>query len=244
MNAPVSPARWPMAFAVITLVAAVIVLVAGPLMNSGSVSWQIGLSAFAVSALLCAVGVVALIVALFRRRGSPLVRTALIAGLFGAGIPAGIVAGASGAPPIHDISTDLANPPAFVAVTAELRGPGSNPVSYDPANTPEQQAAYPLIRPVTLAVPPAEAFVRAEAAARSLGWLIVAADPQALRIEATDTVPWWGFKDDVVIRLTPDASGGAVGTRIDVRSKSRVGKGDLGVNADRINRYLQQVSRG
>ncbi|WP_439534342.1 DUF1499 domain-containing protein [Polymorphobacter sp.] len=232
--------RWPAIVAVATLVCALIVLLAGPLMSSGIVSWQLGLASFALAALACGAGVLALVVAMFKRLGSPLVRAAAIAGLFGAGIPASIVLSAGGAPGIHDISTDLAEPPAFVAITPALRGPDSNPVSYDPANIPEQQAAYPLVRPITLALPPAQAFVRAEKAARDLGWTIVSADPAGLRIEATDTVPWWGFKDDVVIRLRPDA----VGTRIDVRSKSRVGQGDLGVNADRISRYLQRVSRG
>jgi uncharacterized protein (DUF1499 family) len=70
------------------------------------------------------------------------------------------------------------------------------------------------------------------------GWVIIAKDPAAGRIEATDTVPWWGFKDDVVIRLTPQGTG----TRIDVRSKSRVGKGDLGVNANRIGDYLARIA--
>jgi uncharacterized protein (DUF1499 family) len=235
MSAP----RWPMVFAALTLLGAAIVLLAGPLMSSGAVPWQLGLSAFALSALLCGIGVVALLLALFKRRSSPLVRTALIAGLFGVGVPASLVIGASGAPPIHDISTDLVDPPAFVAITPELRGPGTNPVTFDFANVPLQQKAFPLVRPVVLAMPPAQAFARAERAARALGWEVVAADAAALRIEATDTVPWWGFKDDVVIRLRADAAG----TRIDVRSKSRVGKGDLGVNAQRIERYLARVSR-
>jgi len=149
------------------------------------------------------------------------------------------VATSRGAPPIHDITTDTANPPAFVAITSDLRGPGSNPVAYDPAVIPKQQAAYPLVRPVVLALPTDAAFARAEAAARTMGWEIVATDATALRIEATDTSRWWGFKDDVVIRLIPEGDG----TRVDVRSKSRVGVGDLGANAKRVTRYLETLAR-
>jgi len=240
MQVSAPPARWPGTIAALTLVGAFIVLLAGPMINFGVLPWQAGLAGFAISALLCAIGVVMLVVALVRRRGSALVRVALIAGLFGAGIPGWLLWQARAAPAIHDISTDLISPPAFRAITPELRGMNSNPVEYDPADAAVQQAAYPLVRPVVLALPAAEAFARAEAAARAMGWLVVAADPLTMQIEATDTVPWWGFKDDVVIHLSADA----IGTRIDVRSKSRVGRGDLGVNAARITRYLEQVSRG
>ena len=71
-----------------------------------------------------------------------------------------------------------------------------------------------------------------------MGWEIVASDPKTLRIEATDTTLWFGFKDDVVVRLTPSPTG----SRIDVRSVSRVGKSDVGTNARRIKAYLAQVT--
>lgn len=237
-------ARWPRGFALLTILAAILVLLAGPAIKSGALPWQAGLLVFAISALVCAVGVVALLIALAKRSTrSPnrsLVSLGLLAGLLGAGIPAVIVLGARAAPAIHDITTDLTDPPAFVAITSTLRGADSNPVTYDPAIAEQQAAAYPLIRPMRLAMTPSAAFVRAEAAARAMGWVIVAADPQTLRIEATATVPWWGFKDDVVIRLTPAAEG----TIVDVRSKSRVGQGDLGVNAKRISDYLARLANG
>ena len=69
------------------------------------------------------------------------------------------------------------------------------------------------------------------------GWEIVAAVPSEGRIEATDTTLWWGFKDDVVIRITPEDSG----SRLDIRSKSRIGIGDIGTNAARIEAYLEQL---
>jgi uncharacterized protein (DUF1499 family) len=68
-------------------------------------------------------------------------------------------------------------------------------------------------------------------------WEVVAADAAAGRIEATATTPWFGFRDDIVVRIVP-ADGGS---RVDVRSVSRVGKGDLGVNARRIREFLGRL---
>ena len=67
--------------------------------------------------------------------------------------------------------------------------------------------------------------------------LILSPEPKTLRIEATDTTPWFGFKDDVVVRLSPIPAG----SRIDVRSVSRVGKSDVGTNARRISAYLSRL---
>ena len=84
---------------------------------------------------------------------------------------------------------------------------------------------------------PADAFKRALQAARDMGWEIVAADAAAGRIEATDTTFWFGFKDDVVIRVEADGAG----SRVDLRSVSRVGVGDVGANAARIRAYLRTL---
>ena len=73
-----------------------------------------------------------------------------------------------------------------------------------------------------------------------MGWDIVAVAPQDFRIEATDTTLLFGFKDDVVIRVSA-ASGGS---RVDVRSLSRVGRSDFGVNANRIRKYFKQLAAG
>jgi uncharacterized protein (DUF1499 family) len=102
----------------------------------------------------------------------------------------------------------------------------------------KQQSGYPDIRPLELGVPPDAAFARALDAAKSTGWEIVASDAARGRIEATATTPWFGFHDDVVIRVTPTPTG----SRIDVRSLSRVGKGDFGTNAKRIRAYLAKLS--
>lgn len=229
--------KWSGRIARAAIAAAVLVLLAGPLIKFGVLSWQAGLATFAMAALLAGVGGLVCLIALLRKRGGLLVVLGAAAGLAALAVPVGIVVEARDKPRIHDITTDTINVPAFVAITPELRGPDTNPVSYDPKIAPLQTAAFPDLKPLTLPDAPAAAFDRALAAAKARKWTIVAADAATGRIEATDAVPWWGFKDDVVVRLTPDGSG----TRIDVRSKSRVGEGDLGVNAQRIKDYLVKI---
>ena len=141
---------------------------------------------------------------------------------------------ASRVPAIHDVTTDTMQPPPFLAVLP-LREGALNPVEYGgPDVAAKQKQAFPDIEPLTLNLPPARAFDRALAAARAMGWELVASDPAGGRIEATDTTFWFGFKDDVVIRVTPQPNG----SRVDVRSLSRVGGGDIGANAARVRKYL------
>lgn len=141
-------------------------------------------------------------------------------------------------PRIHDITTDTQNPPQFVRI-GELRGPGTNSTAYGGSEISEQQkSAYPDIQPKVLGMSLPEAFTHAVNVARDLGWEIVETDAHDARIEAVDTTPFFGFKDDVVIRLTPE---GERTTRVDLRSASRVGVSDVGANADRIRRYLSRL---
>jgi len=136
-------------------------------------------------------------------------------------------------PPIHDISTDLDDPPAFEAI-AKLR----TKAAYDgPAAATAQRRAYPEVQPIVLTVPPAEAFRRAAQASTDMGWALVAEDEAAGRIEATATTFLMGYKDDVVIRVRA-AEGGS---RVDIRSKSRVGEGDFGANAARIRAFTARM---
>lgn len=140
-------------------------------------------------------------------------------------------------PPIHDITTDTDRPPEFVAVLPR-RADAPNGVEYEGAEIARQQReAYPDIGPLRLPLAPEEAFARALAAARASGWEIVGADSAAGRIEATATTAWFGFKDDVVVRIAPEEGG----SRVDVRSVSRVGKSDVGANAERIRKYLARL---
>ena len=98
-----------------------------------------------------------------------------------------------------------------------------------------QRRAYPDVQPLELAAPPAAVYDRALAAARDMGWELVKADPAAGRIEATATTVWFGFKDDVVVRVRASDAG----SRLDVRSKSRVGLSDVGANARRVRAFLK-----
>ena len=159
------------------------------------------------------------------------------AGLFG--LAASQLYRARGVPPIHDITTDVNDPPSFAAVLP-LRANAPNTVDYGgPEVAAQQRNAYPDIGPVTVSVPPEQAFERALAAVRAMGWDLVASDPSAGLIEATDTTFWFGFKDDIVVRIRP-ADGGS---RIDVRSLSRVGRGDVGTNARRIRAYVRELAK-
>jgi uncharacterized protein (DUF1499 family) len=138
-------------------------------------------------------------------------------------------------PPIHDITTDPDNPPAFIAVVPLREATDANPVAYEGAKIAGQQrSAYPDIVPLTVAIPPATAFIRALNTAQRMGWRIIAADGETDRIEASDRSRWFGFTDDIVIRITATNSG----SRVDLRSSSRMGRSDFGVNAARVTRYL------
>jgi uncharacterized protein (DUF1499 family) len=142
-------------------------------------------------------------------------------------------------PSIHDITTDSGNPPALVAVLAARKAEDGNTEIYGgPEIAKQQKGAYPDIAPVTLAVPPAQAFERALATAKAMqGWTIVASDAAAGRIEASQSSRFFGFTDDIVIRVAADGAG----SRIDMRSVSRQGRGDFGVNAERVRTYLAAV---
>ena len=141
-------------------------------------------------------------------------------------------------PPIHDITTDPDNPPVFVAVVPLREAEGGNPIAYDGTKIAEQQRrAYPDIVPLTLALAPSAAFNRALDTAQRMGWTIVASDDAVGLIEASDRSRWFGFVDDIVIRITPSGSG----SRIDLRSSSRLGRSDFGVNAARVEAYLSEL---
>ena len=173
------------------------------------------------------------------RRGFSLALIGLIVALVVTWIPWHWWQVVKSVPMIHDITTDTETPPAFVAVLP-LRAGAPNTAEYGgPELAAQQRAGYPDLKPLIVAIPPAQGFTRALAVAREMGWEIAASEPTEGRIEATDTTFWFGFKDDVVIRITPAGNG----SRIDVRSVSRVGKSDVGKNAKRITTYLERVAR-
>ncbi|MBV9774896.1 MAG: DUF1499 domain-containing protein [Gemmatimonadetes bacterium] len=229
------------AFAVAAL-AALMVALAGPGSRLGWWHFGVGFSLLKWGAYLGILGALACLVALFRTRESRGRITAVVGLVLALGavlVPWSFGRGARGAPPIHDITTDVRNPPAFVAIAPiRAREGATNPSAYEgEAVAAQQQKAYPDIQPVMLALPISQAYDEALAAARDMGWRIVAENSDEGRIEATDQTRWFGFKDDVVIRVMP-ASGVS---RVDVRSVSRVGKGDTGTNAQRIRDYLERL---
>jgi uncharacterized protein (DUF1499 family) len=162
---------------------------------------------------------------------------ALIVGLTAIAIPMSWQRRAQRLPSIHDITTDLENPPTFEAILAK-RVDAPNRLDRTPQLSLLQKEGYPDLAPVTLPTAPATTFDRALRVAQSRGWEIVTADKSSGRIEATDTTRWFGFTDDVVVRLTPWGAG----TRVDLRSTARAGAGDLGRNAGRIREFLDDLS--
>ena len=169
------------------------------------------------------------------RRARVLAVHGVLFGLLAFGIPWSYRQTAYGSPPIHDISTDLEQPPVFVELLAE-RADAPNPSEYGgPEVAAQQRAAYPDIAPLHFAPAPQRVFEAALRSAEDLGWQVAAANPELGRIEASDHTFWFGFVDDVAIRIRPDADG----TRVDLRSVSRVGRGDAGANAERIRAFAE-----
>ena len=139
---------------------------------------------------------------------------------------------------IHDVTTDADDAPRFVALR-ELRLQCRNGVLYSGLRGAAHHARYPDIAPALYAQPPATIFQAALAAAKAMRWVIAAAVESDGRIEATATTRLLRFKDDVVIRVRADAN--THGTRLDIRSASRIGSSDFGAHARRIHCFLQEM---
>lgn len=202
----------PLALAVAAALAAA---ASGPGARLGLWHWRSGFELLAWAVYLgIAAAVLALILFLvpgIRRQGPIALAVAFVLGAASAAGPLELRRQARSAPPINDIATD--------------------------SRSEVQRAAYPDIAPLLLPDPPGAAFARAVAAARSMGWEIVSVDQGSGTIEAVDTTLWFGFEDDVTVHVTAVEAG----SRIDVRSKSRVGRGDAGTNARRIRAYLERL---
>jgi uncharacterized protein (DUF1499 family) len=216
----------------------------GPAHRFGLLStrWAIGVFGVAGLVSLAAAGLalVGIVLALPSRawRSVAGAALALVIGLAAGWTPLVMARTGAKVPLIHDITTDTGRPPQWVALRPQ-RATAENGAAYGGAPVATlQKRGYPDLAPLMLPVPPDRAFARAEAAARSMGWRIVAAAPAEGRLEASDTTRWFGFTDDIVVRVTAAPNG----SRIDVRSGSRVGRSDLGVNARRIRAYLARVA--
>jgi uncharacterized protein (DUF1499 family) len=224
-------------------VATVIITAAGPLHRYLGLDIETVIAIFRYG-LYIAVGGVALGLATIvptrpgdRRRGFVAAFLAIVIGGAGAWVPVSWFLWSQQLPVINDISSDVANPPPMVALLPLRRG-APNPPDYPGAATATlQRAAYPDIVPVVLPVAPAEAFKRADRVAMAMGWDVVARVPAEGRLEAVATSEWFGFRDDIVVRIRAEGAG----SRIDIRSKSRAGESDLGVNARRIRDFVARL---
>lgn len=142
-------------------------------------------------------------------------------------------------PAIHDITTNLANPPAFRTLT--LRPDNLAGVGTVAQWQRVHAAAYGDLQPLTIAAPAAEVLAKAEQLARARGWAIASVDRATGQIEATDSVSYIRFYDDIVIRVTPGSDPAT--SVVDIRSVSRIGVSDLGVNARRIRAFLDDLAK-
>src|ERR1700754_1949651 len=147
-------------------------------------------------------------------------------------------------PAIHDITTDPIDPPRFEALARLRTGEGTNPAVYAGLYSAEQQrAAYPDIETVELEVPVQRAYEITLQLVTKRKWLVIderaPQPPRRIgRIEAVARTPIMGFREDVTIRVTPDGEG----SRVDIRSSSRYFESDLGSNASRVTKLIEDIN--
>lgn len=225
--------------------------------GSGSFSFRIGLLMLVIGFLISTVGGLTALAALVlgRRRGWATRRTGLAA--LGAALLFGSyfvvqLSTAMRVPPIHDITTNLADVPQFTTLTVRADNLAKVPGNGDPAYAGLDAAArwraihrkaYGDLATLHLALDTAKAMARATELVQRRGWTIAKVDAASGTIEATDTSFFFRFKDDIVVRVRPDTSpaGGAI---VDMRSISRVGDSDIGVNAQRIRAFMAELAKG
>ena len=198
-------------------------------------AWQQGLLLYAIGALgstlIAIVCIVLLMLPRFRQWRAKVVKHALLPAIPGAVLLMSLTSGGN-YPAIHDITTDTADPPGFLAAEAR-RGDDANTLAIKPEVIEQQTQAYPDLQSLRSPLTIDEAFSRAVAVASAMGWEIYTEDRNKGIIEAVDTTRIMRFKDDVVIRVRGDEQGAI----IDTRSVSRIGQSDLGANANRIRAF-------
>lgn len=140
-------------------------------------------------------------------------------------------------PEINDITTDYDNPPAFI----QPPGLTADSMKYDRARfEPAQSKGYPKLDPLRLDEKPDDAFAKVKAAANTMpGWVIVYVDPATRTVEGVETSYLFRFKDDFVIQVRPGPDPN--GSLVEMRSRSRDGKGDFGVNYKRIRGFFAML---
>ena len=237
------PRWWAQALLIGAIVSAVLMVMAGFGTRLGMWDYTGGFTIASGGVMLAAgvffLGVIGYVVCL--RKGLPSERSSILIGLlicvvllgqFGLQMNA-----VSSVPRIHNISTDTMDPPSFDALVAIRDAAGANPLAYDAAVLAEQQqAAYPWVTTLNSPISPAIMLNSATVVIEDLGLEVINVSVEKGIVEATDTTFWFGFKDDVVVRVRAAESNG--GSIVDVRSVSRVGQSDLGLNAKRVGFIL------
>jgi uncharacterized protein (DUF1499 family) len=226
-------------------------LVAVALVLAGVVAAHFGISTpffgfelFAAGLLFGALALFLAIIALLTLLFSPSRRSALpraaVSGVLGliVIVPALAMVLTHPYPPINDITTDTRNPPEFVHAQ-ELTANRGRSMKYDAttyAPVQENAAAYHDLAPLKLDTPPDQAYKKAKLVAAGFpSWEITSQDPQTRTIEGVATSSLFHFHDDFVIEVRPADGGGSL---VEMRSKSRDGKGDLGANYNRIKTFF------
>lgn len=214
----------------------------------GGLGTRVGIWSFGIGLLLAPLGLLAGVIGLLlglvallrlRKAGGPLGLAAAGTGVsaLGALYLGSAVLSAFTVAPIHNVSTDIEDPPQFT-VAASLRAETDNPLVYDSETIgPLQREGYPDLEPLDMDMPRDQAYELVRGVLVDMGLELVREAPEQGEIEAVATTFWFGFKDDLVVRLR-DTDGG---TRMDVRSVSRVGVVDLGANAERIFEIIGRV---
>jgi len=144
---------------------------------------------------------------------------------------------ARAAPALHDVTTDLHDPPTFKTLS-DVEAPEK--LVRSPQTDAVQSRAYPDVRPLTLPVPTDEAFEEVLETFAELDWPVTDGNQDDGLIEGTIRSPWFGFRDDIVVRLAPEADGQ---TRVDVRSIARDGRNDGGRNAEHVKDFIEELQR-
>lgn len=247
LEEPVSrPAKWS---PVVAWYALVVTVMAVLLIRFGRVDYTAGFVTLGAGLALALLAIVLSGLGFLRiwqegRRGLGSAVQGLLVALLVLAYPSWFAAKAVTLPPLNDVTTDTDNPPSFSRSRAALDARGGRvPPDVSPEVRETQREAYDRIAPLTIDLPPDEAFEIVRKAAENRGWQIVeAVSPGGRmglgRLEAVDRTFLLRLPDDVTVRLRPRADG----TRIDVRSASRVGTHDLGANAARIRAFLEEVS--
>jgi uncharacterized protein (DUF1499 family) len=251
-------ARWPgnvtRAAYFVGIVAIVLLVIAGPAYRLGLLALVPALLGAAIGFLLCIVTFIVGAIGLLAGGRHEMARSRAAVAVIIVSMLVTVVAGfwisrGLGTAPIHDVTTDLNDPPVFKDVLPLRAASGAmNPPEYQRIQSMQghtidvpgaQRRAYSDLQPVALPQPPGRAVEMAEQVAKDMGWSIVAVAPSEGRLEATDTTLYFGFKDDIVVRATPKATG----SKVDVRSESRVGGGDAGTNAKRVRAFLAKLRK-